>query len=43
MWLIPVKDIIKAGNVKQITLKTKQSSMARPKLDTTLYRVRFSD
>lgn len=42
-WLIPVKDIIKAGNVKEIKLRTELAKNAHPKLDTTIYRVQFSD
>lgn len=42
-WLIPVEDIIKAGNSKQITLKKKQAPNAHPKLDTSLYQVRILD
>ena len=42
-WLIPVKDIIKAGNTKQIALRTELTKNARPKLDTTLYRVQISN
>lgn len=38
-WLIPVEDIIKAGNTKQVTLKKEQAPSARPKLDTTIYQV----
>jgi len=40
-WLIPVEDIIKAGNTKQITLKKEQASNAHPKLDTTIYQVQI--
>ena len=43
MWLIPVKDIIKAGNTNKITLKKEQAASAHPKLDTTLYRVQISN
>ena len=43
MWLIPVKDIINAGNVNRITLKKEQAPSAHPKLDTTLYRVQISN
>lgn len=42
-WLIPVKDIIKAGNTKEIKLRTELAKTAHPKLDTTLYRVQISD
>lgn len=42
-WLIPVKDIIKAGNTKQIKLRTALASTAHPKLDTTIYRVQISN
>lgn len=40
-WLIPVKDIIKAGNTQQITLRKTQLSNTIPKLDTTKYWVQF--
>ena len=42
-WLIPVKDIINAGNTKEIKLRTELAKNAHPKLDTTLYRVQISD
>lgn len=42
-WLIPVKDIILAGNTKEIKLRTELAKNAHPKLDTTLYRVQISD
>lgn len=42
-WLIPIKDIIKAGNTKEIKLRTELAKTAHPKLDTTLYRVQISD
>ncbi len=38
-WLIPVADIIAAGNTKEIKLRTVLTSNAHPKLDTTIYRV----
>ena len=38
-WLIPVSDIIKSGVTKEIQLRKELSSMAHPKLDTTLYQV----
>lgn len=42
-WLIPVKSIIDSGNVKSIQLRTKLAPSAHPKLDTTIYRVQFSN
>lgn len=42
-WLIPVNDIIQAGNTKEIKLRTELAKTAHPKLDTTLYRVQISD
>ena len=41
-WLIPVKDIIKSGNINKINLRTELASTAHPKLDTTSYRVQIS-
>ena len=42
-WLIPVADIIAAGNTKEIKLRTTLASNAHPKLDTTIYRVQISN
>lgn len=42
-WLIPVKDIIQAGNTKEIKLRTELTKNARPKLNTTIYRVQISN
>ena len=42
-WLIPVNDIIQAGNTKEIKLRTELAKTVHPKLDTTLYRVQISD
>lgn len=42
-WLIPVSAIIESGNTKAIHLRTTLSQFAHPKLDTTLYRVQFSN
>ncbi len=42
-WLIPVKDIIQAGNAKEIKLRTELAKNAHPKLNTTIYRVQISD
>ena len=42
-WLIPVKDIIQAGNVKEIKLRTELTKNAHPKLNTTIYRVQISN
>lgn len=42
-WLIPVKAIIESGNTKQIQLRSKLAPTAHPKLDTTIYQVRFLD
>lgn len=42
MFVIPVKDIQQAGNVKQITLRTKKSLYANTKsFDTSQYLVTF--
>ena len=40
-WLIPVKDIIKAEITSSIRLRTELAPSARPRLDTTIYRVQF--
>ena len=42
-WLIPVIEIIKAGNTKSIKLRTELTINAHPKLDTTLYQVQILD
>lgn len=42
-WLIPVIEIIKAGNTKSIKLRTELTTNAHPKLDTTLYQVQILD
>ena len=42
-WLIPMEDIIKAGNTKEIKLRTELAKNAHPKLDTTLYQVQILD
>ena len=42
-WLIPVADIIAAGNTKEIKLRTTLALNAHPKLDTTIYRVQISN
>lgn len=42
-WLIPVADIIAAGNTKEIKLRTALALNAHPKLDTTIYRVQISN
>ena len=42
-WLIPVADIIAAGNTKEIKLRATLALNAHPKLDTTIYRVQISN
>ena len=41
MWLIPMPDLIKAGNTKSIKLRTELHLNAHPSLDTTKYIVTF--
>ena len=43
MWLIPVSAIKEAGITKTFQLRTILAPSARPKLDTTIYRVQLSD
>ena len=42
-WLIPLEAIRNSGNTKEIKLRKEQSKYANPKLDTTIYRVQFSN
>lgn len=42
-WLIPIQDIVNSGNTKTITLRTELAPSAKPKLDTTIYRVQISN
>lgn len=42
-WLIPVTDILAAGNTKEFKLRKELAPNAHPKLNTTLYQVRILD
>lgn len=42
-WLIPVTEILKVGNTKEIRLRTELAPSAHPRLDTTIYRVQISN
>lgn len=42
-WLIPVSAIKESGNVQTIQLRKQLSKYSNPKLDTTIYQVRFLD
>ena len=41
MWLIPMSDLMAAGNTKSIKLRTELHPNAHPNLDTTKYIITF--
>lgn len=43
MWLIPFNVLKESGITKTFRLRTELAPSANPKLDTTLYRVQFSN